>query len=505
MILAAAALYFLFMLPGGRKGGSQAPAKRQAASGDTYDQKDAEFYRYREQSLKGGAKRPGAQGPHESLNLSPFLDDTFDGNEKEGMPPEGNSLNTSRWADRSGNAHYFPSQVALADIADYDAIEHRYDLKKIDLFANSGDVPAGLLPALKVLNRKDMPQDYFTSWDYEHAYNEINMFYPDYYIWPYFTNREAKTNFFLFLFNKYAKENKRWRSYEKDVSDCTQFTQRIYLMLNPGEVHMDDEQYFRFLFSDEGTRQERKKLCNKIPHVFYTQLDPYVLKRIRFDSPLSGHAMICFAPDGSLQDVIIAEPQSGDFEPIEGNIGRILNNLDEPITRYPLICRLGKIRGIEKDKSHEADIAVSGVYFFPRLSSSFDSQYEPEDPRLDYGQKSILLQDQTYYLFRVISSYLKGVLDDRAVDRVGYLHSIDAMMRSGNLTLPNLEGELSASINLVMHGLITLDISDLRRIKDEVKELKASAEGQPSISPQITDLVTRLNYLFLLKLEPLLG
>ena len=183
--------------------------------------------------------------------------------------------------DHFKNPNYFPSKISLADIADYDAPAHSYALKKIDLFANEGDVPTGLLSALKILNRKDMPSDYFRWWEYELAYNEIDMSYPDYYVWPYFTNREAKTNFFLYLFSKYAADNKKWRSYEKDVSDCSQFSQRVYLLMYPGEVSMEDEQYFRFLFSDESTREERKKLCNKIPNVFYVSLTPYLLKKDR--------------------------------------------------------------------------------------------------------------------------------------------------------------------------------------------------------------------------------
>ena len=390
----------------------------------------------------------------------------------------------------------------MADIADYDALQHSYALKKIDLFANEGDIPTGLLADLKILNRKDMSSDYFRSWEYELAYNEIDTSYPDYYVWPYFTNREAKTNFFLYLFSKYAADNKKWRSYEKDVSDCSQFSQRVYLLMYPGEVYMEDEQYFRFLFSDERTREERKKLCNKIPNVFYVRLTPYFLKRDSSTSPLSGHAMISFAPAGSLQDVILAEPQSGFFENLEGDLGNIL--VDEQLTQYPLICQLGKILSIDNTKSHEAEIAVSGVYFFPRISSA-GIQYSVEDPRLDYGQKPILLQDQTYSLFQAISSYLERVLNYQPVDRIGFLHSLDNMIRDGRLSLPHMESEISSSTDIVMHGLISLDSSDLKRIKDEMGELKDLAVRQPSLSPQANDLVARLNYLFLLKLEPLLG
>jgi len=499
MLLAVVALSFLLIfLKGKGRSLSQGTAKRPPGLNET-DHEDMGSYSQHKQSAKGWAK-PGVKAPH-NTGESPATS-LRDSQVDKGEGIHDSSSRPFDLNDHFKSTNYFPSETTLADIADYNALAHSYALKKIDLFANEGDVPTGLLSALKILNRKDMPSDYFRWWEYEFAYNEIDMSYPDYYVWPYFTNREAKTNFFLYLFSKYAADNKKWKTYEKNVSDCSQFSQRVYLLMYPGEVSMEDEQYFRFLFSDEKTREERNKLCNKIPNVFYVTLTPYLLKRNRTTPPPDGHAMISFAPDGSLQDVILAEPQSGDFESLEGNLGNILVN--EQLTQYPQICQVGKILSIEKDKSHEAEIAVSGTYFLPRISAS-DIQYGENDPRLDYGQKPILLQDQTVSLFQAISSYLAGVLNYQSIDRIGFLHSLDNMIRDGRLSLPHMESEISSSTEIVMHGLITLDDSDLKRIKDEMEELKDLAGAQPSLSPQLNDLVARLNYLFLLKLEPLLG
>jgi hypothetical protein len=493
-LLAAGAVSFFFIfLKGNGRSLSLLTAKRAAGISDTGFQGPKAYSRH---------KQPGVRTAHTPRkSLSSSLRDAKATKGEEIVLDGSATRRPFNLTDRLKGPTYFPSEIGLADIADYDALQHSYALKKIDLFANEGDIPTGLLSALKILNRKDVSSDYFRSWEYELAYNEIDRSYSDYYVWPYFTNREAKTNFFLYLFSKYAADNKKWRTYEKDVSDCSQFSQRVYLLMYPGEVSIPDEEYFRFLFSDESTRVERKKLCNKIPNIFYVRLTPYILKMSRSsDSPPPGHAMISFAPDGSLQDVILAEPQSGAFENLEGNPGNILTN--EQLTRYPLICQLGKILSIEKGKSHEANIAVSGVYFFPRISSS-DIQYD-EDPRLDYEQKPILLQDQTYNLFQTISSYLERVLKYQSVDQIGFLHSLDSMIRDGQISLPQMESEIGSSTDIVMHGLITLDSSDLKRIKDEMEELKDLASKQPSLSPQVNNLVTKLNYLFLLKLEPLL-
>lgn len=419
--------------------------------------------------------------------------------EEEMLPPDGLPAYYPNLPDSSGISGTYSPGTRLADIADYDALDHAYTLKKVDLSSVKEDIPADLLAALRILNRRGMPADYFRTQEYESAYQEIDQFYPEYYIWPCFTNTEARTNFFLFLFSRYAADNKNWRQYEKDKSDCSQFSQRIYLLLYPGEVRMEDEQYFRFLFSDGKTREERKKLCNKIPAVLYTTLTPYLLKRERSADPPSGHAIISFNPDNNLQEVILAEPQTGDFESLDGNLGGIIN---DSLQKYPLVCQMGKVMSIEEDDLHEARITLSGAYLLPRISPPGDLKYDQEDPRWDYGSKPILMQDQTYLLFQAVSSYLIRVLNDQPVDRIGFLHSLEGMARNGKLSLSQAESDLDSSIEILMHGLITLEPEDLRQVKDEFKELSELADRQPSLSAEIAAFAARLNYGFLLKLEP---
>ncbi|MEW6380912.1 MAG: hypothetical protein AB1611_15065 [bacterium] len=427
--------------------------------------------------------------------------------EEERIPPDGSFAhhpNQVNQSDISGISGDSPPETSLADIADYDTLDHSYTLKKADLSSASAkeNIPADLLAALRVLNRRGMSADYFRTREYETAYQEIDLFYPDYYIWPCFTNTEARTNFFLFLFSRYAADNRNWRRYEKDKSDCSQFSQRVYLLLYPGEVHMEDEHYFRFLFSDGKTREERKKLCNKIPAVLYTTLTPYLPKRERSAPPPSGHAMISFSPDSNFQEVILAEPQTGDFESLDANPANIL---DDSLKRYPLICQMGKVVSIAEDRSHEARITLSGVYLLPGISPPGDLKYGQEYPRWDYGPKPILMQGQTYLLFQAISSYLSRVLNDQSVDRIGFLLSLEGMARNGKLSLLHSHSDLESSIDIVMHGLITLEPEDLRQVRDEFKELSELADRQPSLSPEVADFAARLNYGFLLKLEQFIG
>jgi|GEM_PF-2764353 len=445
-------------------------------------------------------------------NLHPLS--SSDGHADEGRGKKMPLTSSSSVHDLDGESpaqrsrgHLSP-EVSLAEIADYDTLNHSYTLKKADLSSSENTSSSRLLAALKILNRQGMPTDYFRTPEYKAAYSEIDLFYPDSYIWPYFTNPEARANFFLFLFTKYADDNKNWRSYEKNKSDCSQFSQRIYLMLSPDEIKIQDEEYFRFLFSNPKAREERKKLCNKIPTVFYTTLTPYLLKKIRstfFSSSPSGHAMISFAPQGHLsRGVILAEPQSGDWESLdEGNLGNILNNLD--MTQYPLICQMGKILTIEENSSHEARTAVSGIYLIPRISPPADLKEENgEDPRWDYSRKPILISAQTYQLFQLISSYLRSKLNNQPSDRLGFLHSVEEMARGGKLYFSSLESDLDSSVNLIMHGLIDLEREDLRSIKDELEELDELATNQPSLSPQIIDFTSQLKHIFLLRLEPFL-
>ena len=146
------------------------------------------------------------------------------------------------------------------------------------------------------------------------------------------------------------------------------------------------DKYFHFLFSNRKNREERKKLCNKIPNIFYTIVTPYILKKAAREHPTSSHAMISFAPDNNLEKLILGEPQSGAFESIEEDIRNIM---DLQLTQNALMCRMGKIVTITKDKRHEAKLNLTGGYFLPRDLSSGQGGYAVGDPRWDYEDRPI--------------------------------------------------------------------------------------------------------------------
>jgi len=404
--------------------------------------------------------------------------------------------------NKISDSDYPPLEINLADIAYYDPLQNAYVLKKSDLFTTNEEVTGDLLSALKILNKKNMPSDYFSSPEYESAYNEISNFYPDTYIWPYFTNMPAKRNFFLFLFTRYSADNKTWRAYEEDVSDCSQFSQRIYLLLYPGELSVEDEKYFHFLFSNRKNREERKKLCNKIPNIFYTIVTPYILKKTAHEHPASSHAMISFAPDNNLEKLILGEPQSGAFESIEENIRNIM---DIQLTQYALMCRMGKIVSITKDKPHEAKLNLAGGYLLPKDPLNGQGGYGGVgDPRWDYGDRPIFLKAKTYGICGLISSYIEQVLNYQSANRWGFLRSVENITRYGDISVPEMEGAVKSSVDVIMHALMDLNNSDLRRVRDEIKDLKNLVDEQSGLSPHIKKSVSELNYLFPLKLKPFL-
>ena len=392
-------------------------------------------------------------------------------------------------------------EVKLEDIALYDPIRQGYILKDIDLFQNGG-IRDDLLSLLKVLNRKDMPSDYFQSHEYQAAYREIDLFYNDTYIWPYFTNTQAKTNFFLNQFSRYAADNEQWRYYEKDRSDCSQFSQRIYLFLSPEEIFMPDRNYFLFLFSNTENRAERKKLCNKIPAVFYTTLTPYVLKK---DFPgispsVQGHAMISFAPDNQPKNWILAEPQNGNFSRYGEDMTGILS---EEYTQHSLICKLGKILDINSDESHEANIETAGVYFIPRTGYE-DKRFRADDPRMDYDYQPVRMEDQTYRLFRLVSYHLGRVVNKESINRMELLRTMETISWAGDPSGLKLQEAIETSVDTIMYGLMDLEKSDLQRIQKEMKSLENLSGARFGISSGTNESIKKLSYLLLLKIKPFL-
>ncbi|MGA1796743.1 MAG: hypothetical protein ACMUIL_12880 [bacterium] len=388
--------------------------------------------------------------------------------------------------------------VDLADIAYYDESRKSYVLNEIDLY-HARKIPGGLVSLLKVLNRKDMPSDYFRWGEYQAAYEEIDLLHHDAYIWPFFTNPEAKTNLFLHLFTRYASDNQTWRTYEKDKADCSQFSQRIYLFLSPEEIHIPDEDYFAFLFSDPENRSERKKLCNKIPGVLYTTIIPYTLKR-EGTSPPEGHAMISFAPDDNPDHWILGEPQSGAFERFGGDVGRILN---EEYTRHPLLCRLGNVTSIEGSDAHEAITDITEAYLFPR-STFWNSRYAVDDPRGSYSERPIRIQGPALGIFDLLTTYVTRVVNNQPTGRSDLVRSLEIIAWNEALHDLQMKDAVNLSMDAVMHGVMDLDKSDVRMILDSMTDLEHQAEKKPGFSPQAKALIREMAYLFRIKCTPFL-
>ncbi|MGA1841163.1 MAG: hypothetical protein ACMUIU_11110 [bacterium] len=393
-------------------------------------------------------------------------------------------------------------KLTLNDIAIYDRSSKGYVLRKSDLFKRNR-IGEDLLSLLSILNKKNMPPDYFQWHEYDKAYKEIDLFYNDTYIWPYFSNTGAKTNFFLYLFTRYAADNEKWRSYEKDRSDCSQFSQRIYMLLSPDEVYIPDGDYFRFLFSSMNNRLERKKLCNKIPDVFYTTLKPCILNKDSSGQSIynKGHAMISFAPDNNPENWILGEPQNGTFKRFGEDIGSIL---DAEYTQYPLICNLGKILSIKTSYSHEANTVIAMTYFIPRTIFE-NTGYGYFDTRSDYGDKPLKMEDHTYQLFQFLSPYITKVLDKQPINKMDFSQSLETILQNNEIFAgPNGKGAVNQMVDIIMYGLIDLDRTDLRRVYEEMKGLEKLSGRQHGFSAHTNDFIKQLSYSFLLKLEPLI-
>jgi hypothetical protein len=81
---------------------------------------------------------------------------------------------------------------------------------------------------------------------------------------------------------------------------------------------------------------------------------------------------------------------------------------------------------------------------------------------------------------------------------------VENISRYGDISPPEMEGALKSSVDIVMHALMDLNISDLRRVRDEISKLKDLVDDQSGLSPHIKKVVIELNYLFPLKLKPFL-
>ncbi len=395
------------------------------------------------------------------------------------------------------------SNTKISDIAYYDDSRKGYVLTKIELYQDK-DISNRLVSLLKLLNTEDMPQDFFRSKEYQAVYEEIDFFFDDTYIWPYFTNNTSKTNFFLYLFTRYAADNKNWKAYREGVSDCSQFTQRIYMFLSPDEIFLPDKDYFQFLFSTVKNRSERIKLCNKIPDIFYTTVYPYLLKdsvsKWLKETGMESHAMLSFAPNNNIKDWLIGEPQNGSFQYFGKNTGDIMPCEYKDV---PLICNLGKIFEIDDTSSHEAKYVIKEIYFFPNnLFGSDDAKKQERKKDFDYNP--ILIAENTKPFFYTISSYIRNIVNYESVDDLKFLHSLESIIYDRELSIFEIEDSIKTSVEITMYAIMDLNRSEIRRIQEQIKNFEHIDKNYLDSYPNLNIIKNELDYLFRIKLDPLL-
>ena len=411
-------------------------------------------------------------GSRESLKpIFPFYYPDMGNTFKNCSRPTGEIIDRVKISQEFSPLHH---EKNFSDIASFDRLRRGYYLRSV----HPADTPQAVLEAmstvLQILNRQDVPSDYFLYNEYQKAYDIIDTYYFDVYVWEHLTNATARKNLFLHLFTKYAQDNKNWKLYEKDVSDCTQYSQRVYLFMDPGEVFIEED-YFQFLFSEDRAIKERKKLCNKIPTVLYTLLEPYVLKK---EDYISGHAMIAFSPDEKLDELILGEPQTGEFRSIEDDIGDIL---DEEFTQYNAIFHLGKIINIQDDMKHEATIDIAGGYFFPKALLSNDSS----DDGLNGGRNNrpIVLDTQNWYVCNLLSYAIAQTLSNQSYNWSNLLSMFEGTIEQENLTQDQTKEMMNTSLDVISYGMNGLNPSDIRSLQDNMFYL---GEGY---SPQLQTMM----------------
>ena len=356
-------------------------------------------------------------------------------------------------------------------------------MRKIHPSHTPQEVLESLSAVLQILDRQDAPSDYFRWDEYQKAYNIIDSYYFDVHVWSHLTNETAKRNLFLNLFTKYAEDNKNWKLYEKDVSDCTQYSQRVYLFMDPGEVFIEED-YFQFLFSEKRHIEERKKLCNKIPTILYTLLEPYILKK---EEDVSSHAMISFSPDEKWDQLILGEPQTGEFRYIEEDIGDIL---DQEYTQYNNMFHLGKIIDIQDDMKHEATINIAGGYFIPKSLLSDDNS--DDELKGILTNKPILLNRQDWYVSNLLSFFIGKTLSEQPVDWAHCFYALEDTVEQGNLSQDRAREIMSTSIDIISYGLNGVDPLDIQFLQQNMFSPNNLGDGYQDNSPQMQTIVNSL-------------
>jgi len=294
----------------------------------------------------------------------------------------------------------------------------------------------------KVLDKNSNGEPYYKSDAYRDAYMEMDKKYSDVYLWTFLTNRWSKFNLFAYLLKKYSENNKRWSPYKEDKADCTQFSERAYFFMYPGEIVIKDMAYFEYLFSSEASIMERNKHINKIPTIFYARIRPFIFQdvfgKVAKESN-KGHAMVGFSTSRSIGSRwIIGEPQNGNI----AILSDLRSILPARLKIESNIFTFGTIIDVPADAKQEPNITntVMGFMYYNNPNISMDM--------LNTNSSKIL------GIFKKYAESQSGTQKAAAINRIfDFLEYKIAASSDGNLALINLQEWTSTALNIIIREL----------------------------------------------------
>jgi len=305
--------------------------------------------------------------------------------------------------------------------------------------------------------------------EYHDAYTQLDESYPDIYLWTFLTSKEAKLKFFGYLLKKYSDENAEWHYYEKDKADCTQFSERTYFFMYPGEIIIEDQEYFNFLFDNEENLIERKKNINKIPTMAYATIERFyfqdLVEHLECDQ-VRGHAMVAFKLTSGVGSWFVGEPQNGNF----ANLFYLDSIIPAPAGltfKTSSILTLGKIK-IPYNPTGEAVIVK-------RHLKSFIGKGTPN--RVD------ILTEEPTVILHMLKKYVEQEHSDKEYVVNEFFELIkDALNSKQEMSLVQLQENASKAMDIFL--------SELERV---TKEANTQENPEDTIMEFSTDLERRAN------------
>lgn len=358
----------------------------------------------------------------------------------------------------------FKKLAHISSMFTYDEEKNAVVIDTIPGVAYSPFYSNDFVELFKVLDKNTHGEPYYKEDVYRDAYQKMDKNYSDVYIWAFLTNKWAKFNLFAYLLKKYSLDNKRWSPYREDKADCTQFSERAYFFMYPGEIVIRDIAYFEYLFSSETSIMERNKHINKIPTVFYARIRPFIFQDIFGKVPKEsnkGHAMVGFSTSRSVGSRwIIGEPQNGNIA--------ILNDLrsilPERLKIESNVFTFGTIIDVPADAKQEPNITstVMGFTYYNNPHISMEMLSTNSANMLD--------------LFKKYAESQSGSRKSAAVNKIfDFLEYKISTASNGNLALINLQEWTSTALNIMIRELEAIKPSSaddimLKAVEDIEKE-----------------------------------